>query len=578
MTQRKGQIMRLKDAACRNCYKCVRICPVNAISLTEDQACIEEERCIFCGKCYMVCPQDARDIIGDEYRVKGLIKNGKKVYASISSAFSTYFSSSSLKQMGAVLKKLGFFHVEETAVGGNRIISEYTDIIKKKELTNLISTMCPSTNYMIQKYFPDLVKWMCPVDTPLEAHAKMMKAAYGDDIEVVGIGPCIAGHRLTSSWNTGSCLSAYLTYEELENWMNEDGIEIGDEDPDTFPVSDYRGRYLDEEGGIFRALPSDIKYEYKLWEISGASRTKDMLKGMNAENTDGNFMVISACANHCLGGPIVRLAHRDTFESKDRWLRSIKEGDDNAGFNLSENADVDVRKEFLPMTVEIPEVPPATVKYYLSLIGRNKAGSMLDCAGCGYNTCIEKAKAAAQGMADPYMCIPHSREKAEARSNHLFDNSPSGVVVMDRAFSIMEVNPVAETILGISAGDAKNRNMADFIDPEFLGRAVMKEVRSVHERTLSEPLQKLLDLTFFRVEGHDFYMLLMDDRTEIAARLEKEQRIREETMDVTKKVVEKQMRIAQEIASLLGETTAETKLALNRLKNTLELDEESRWT
>ena len=42
-----------------------------------------------------------------------------------------------------------------------------------------------------------LVQWMCPVDTPLEAHAKMMRAAYGDDIRVVGIGPCIAYHRLS---------------------------------------------------------------------------------------------------------------------------------------------------------------------------------------------------------------------------------------------------------------------------------------------------------------------------------------------------------------------------------------------
>ena len=112
----RGLIMRLKDADCKNCYKCVRFCPVKAISLTEDQATIEEDRCIYCGKCYMVCPQDARDLISDLDRVKWMIKRGEKVYVSISSAFSTYFNTTSLKAMGAVLKKLGVQRVEETAI------------------------------------------------------------------------------------------------------------------------------------------------------------------------------------------------------------------------------------------------------------------------------------------------------------------------------------------------------------------------------------------------------------------------------------------------------------------------------
>jgi iron only hydrogenase large subunit-like protein/uncharacterized Fe-S cluster-containing protein len=569
--------MRLKSANCKNCYKCVRFCPVKAISLTEDQATIEEERCIFCGKCYMVCPQDARDLLGDLDRVKMMIKQGEKVYVSISSAFSTYFSSTSLKAMGAVLKKLGVTRVEETAIGGNRVIEEYTKIIKSHEYKNIISTLCPSTNFMIQKYFPNLVKWMCPVDTPLEAHAKMMRAAYGDDIKIVGIGPCIAEHKLSDMTQSGELIDAFLTYEELEMWMKESGVEIAEEDPETQPVSDYRGRYLDEDGGLFRALPADIKYGYKLWEVNGASRTKEMLAGMSSEDTDNYCVVISACANNCLGGPIVRLAHRDTFESKDRWLSSIKEGVEKSGRNLSEEAVVDIHKEFKPLPIKQATPTKEEIDFFLSLIGRKHKEDHLDCGGCGYNTCTAKAVAVFRGMADPFMCIPQSRDKAEAKSNLLFDNAPNGVAVMDKEFNIIEINPVAEGILGISTVEAAGHNMTEFIDSDFLEKSSLKEVKATHERMFVQSLEKLIDLTFFKITGHDISMLLMTDRTEIAAKAEEEHKIRKETIDVTQKVVEKQMRIAQEIASLLGETTAETKLALNKLKNSLTMEDENRW-
>lgn len=569
--------MKLKDADCKNCYKCVRFCPVKAISITEDQAKIEEDLCIYCGKCYMVCPQDARDMLGDLERVKRMIRNGEKVYVSISSAFSTYFNTTSLRAMGAALKKLGVTRVEEMAVGGNRVIEEYVKIIESGEYKNIISTICQSTNFLIQKYYPSLVKWMCPVDTPLEAHAKMMRAAYGDDIKIVGIGTCIAHHKMTDISYGGDLIDAFVTYEELDLWMKEEGVEIAEEDPETYPVSNYRGRYLDEDGGLFRALPNDIKYKYKLWEVNGASRTKEMFAGMSAERTQNYCISVSACANSCLGGPIVRLAHRDTFESKDRWLTSIKEGVDNAGFNESENAVVDVRKKFESMHVKKAVPTKEELDFFLSLIGRENKEDRLDCGGCGYSSCMAKAVAVFNGMADPFMCIPQSRDKAEAKSNLLFDYSPSGVAVLDKELKIIEINPIAENILGISDKEATGHSITEFIEKDFMEKAVLKELSVVKERIMCKDIEKLLDLTFFKVAGHNISMLVMDDRTEIAARYEESQKIQRETLEVTQHVVEKQMRIAQEIASLLGETTAETKLALNKLKKSISMDDENGW-
>ena len=273
----------------------------------------------------------------------------------------------------------------------------------------------------------------------------------------------------------------------------------------------------------------------------------------------------------------MRLAHKDTFESKDRWLTSIKEGVEHAGVNPSEQADVDVHKEFVKRPLKRNVPTPEDIEYFLSLIGRGKKEDRLDCGGCGYNTCRAKAVAVFEGMADPFMCIPQSRDKAEAKSNLLFDNSPSGVVVLDKSFKIIEVNPVAKGILGLDDGDGSEHYMTEFLDKELLEKSSMKEVKATHDRVYSDPLRKLLDLTYFKITGHDIAMLVMDDRTEMAEQIEEERKMRKETLDVTQKVVEKQMIIAQEIASLLGETTAETKLALNKLKNSLAMDDKDGW-
>ena len=65
---------------------------------------------------------------------------------------------------------------------------------------------------------------------------------------------------------------------------------------------------------------------------------------------------------------------------------------------------------------------------------------------------------------------------------------------------------------------------------------------------------------------------VMKDITEKKEYEDRLNSVKLETLSTTDEVIKKQMRVAQEIASLLGETTAETKVALLKLKNTLQND------
>ena len=68
-----------------------------------------------------------------------------------------------------------------------------------------------------------------------------------------------------------------------------------------------------------------------------------------------------------------------------------------------------------------------------------------------------------------------------------------------------------------------------------------------------------------------FHMMVcsMRDITNEETEREKKKQITRQTVEVADKVVEKQMRIVQEIASLLSETAAETKIALAKLKESV---------
>ena len=568
----KEPVMKLKEANCKNCYKCVRVCPVKAIRVLDERAEIVEDRCIYCGKCYVVCPQDARDLAGDLDRVKMMIQAQEKVYFSISSALTVYFPEANLRSLAFLLKKLGAVRVEETSEGAGRMVQEYSEILYQHDMKNAISSYCPSTNFLIQKYYPHLTQWMIPVETPLEIHARMMRAAYGEDIRVVGVGPCIAYHKLANIAEDGRLIDAYLTFEELEEWFREENLQISEEDPDTIYCSSYRWKYLDEPQGLTKALPGQIKYNYNMWEMNGETKAASMFR--HSSEMNNYFMTITACSSSCLGGPISRLHRKDDFISKDRWLAKLWKEVSRDTRNPSEETEVEVQKVYDPMPFEQNKPGKEDLEYILSLVGKQSKKDMLNCGGCGYSTCVEKAVAVYQGMADPFMCIPNARDKAEAQSNLLFDNSPNGVLVLDQDFRILDANSVAQQLLGVGVDQLKGDAASEYLSDEFLMHARYKETEVIRETVDCKKIGKILSITFFKIKRHDIAMAILHDRTDHARRIQEVESIREETINVTQDVIEKQMRIAQEIASLLGETTAESKLAFNRLRNLLMVKDE----
>ena len=144
------EVLKLKKSNCKNCYKCIRHCPVKSIRFSGNQAHIIGNECILCGKCFVVCPQDAKEIVDETEKVKVMLQSGEPVYVSLAPSFVANYEDSSVQDLCGALEKLGFSGVEETAVGATIVKTEYERMLREEKRNVLISSCCHSVNLLIQ--------------------------------------------------------------------------------------------------------------------------------------------------------------------------------------------------------------------------------------------------------------------------------------------------------------------------------------------------------------------------------------------------------------------------------------------
>ena len=214
--------LTLKKSNCKNCYKCIRHCPVKAIRFSGNQAHIIGDECILCGHCFVVCPQNAKEIVNETEKVKVLLQ-AYPVYVSLAPSFIANYEGVGINAMRRALKKLGFADVEETALGATVVKNEYDRLLREEKRDIVISSCCHSVNLLIQKYFPKELPYLADVLSPMQAHCQDLKKRH-PGAKTVFIGPCVAKKDEASHYD--GIVDAVLTYEELTEWLGSEGITL----------------------------------------------------------------------------------------------------------------------------------------------------------------------------------------------------------------------------------------------------------------------------------------------------------------------------------------------------------------
>ncbi len=551
-----------KKTNCKNCYKCIRNCPVKSIRFADNQAHIVKEQCILCGECFKACPQNAKQIRNDIAMVKDMISSGKPVYASIAPSFAANFAGSNLQTMEAVLKQLGFAGAEETALGATIVKEQYNELIKSQEANVIISSCCHTVNTLIQKYYPEALPYLAKVVSPMQAHCMKLKEEHPDAYTVF-IGPCISKKDEADQYP--GIVDCVLTFEELSGWLQEEQVEVLTSNPSSEDGEEGRARLFPIPGGIIRSMfPMQIDYNYIT--IDGIDKCKDAITNIIEGNLNHCFIEMSACGGSCIGGPAMAKEHRKPISDYISINNYAKEKD----FNVSSPAKDRLIKNFSYLGFHNLMPGSSAIKEILHKMGKSSSDQELNCGSCGYNTCREKAIAVFQGKADLTMCLPFLKEKAENFSDNIIYNMPNGVIVLNEELEVQQINRAAKQILNIvSKGDILGEPVMRILNPTVYLQ-VMTSGRNVRDKlTYLDDYEKYVEETIIYDKTYHIIISIMKDVTlEENSRLKKDQ-INQQTISIADKVIEKQMRVVQEIASLLGETTAETKIALTNLKETL---------
>ena len=551
--------LTLKKSNCKNCYKCIRHCPVKAIRFSGNQAHIISDECILCGQCFVVCPQNAKEIVNETEKAKVLLQSGDPVYVSLAPSFIANYDGVGIEAMREAIMKLGFADVEETAIGATIVKNEYDRILKEEKKDILISSACHSINLLIQKYFPRAMEYLADVVSPMQAHCKLLKQRH-PNAKTVFIGPCVA--KKDEAEHYEGIVDAVLTFEELTSWLASERIELRREVKDN-PRS--RARYFPTTGGILKTMAQDAP-DYTYIAIDGVENCMAAVKDIEAGKLSKCFIEMSACVGSCIGGPVMEKAHHSTV--KDYVAVSGYAGAKDFAVKQPGKAEISKRFEY----IERRTFPPteAEIQNILRLMGKFEPSHELNCGSCGYNTCREKAIAIYHGKAEASMCLPFLMDKAESLSDSIIKNTPNGIIVLNEKLEVQQINAAAQKIMNIRyPSDVLGDQVVRILDPRcFID--VLKSGRNMHsQRVFLAEYKRYVEQTI--VHDHDTRMLIciMRDVTDEENEREKKENISRQTVEVADRVVDKQMRVVQEIASLLGETVAETKIALAKLKESI---------
>lgn len=554
-----------EQTKCRDCYKCVRICPVKAIKVENNSAQIIQENCIYCGRCVNICPTEAKKIRNDVPSVKELIKSGRKVILSIAPSWSSGLFGSA-DAMISTFKSMGFCGVSETAMGAQLVSQNLADDLNTLE-SLAVSSACPTIVELFKKYYPEQVNSLTPYLSPLGAHSVFLKETYGDDIAVVFAGPCIA--KKLEADNPDSPVDLVLTFDEVYNWIEDDHIIVskeGDETDSFIPYSAAESTLYALEGGMIGSIKScDSPETMPLIPVSGISHIIEALKGIDPN--DKMFLELLSCPGGCVNG--------SGFNSEDKQFLYRKKSLEyhQKALSSSENKHIPlvIDKEKVRYTYsaekllytddfDAEEIAAAMVE-----LGKVNEEDFLDCGACGYNSCNDFAIAYLRGMGEKQMCITTMRKRAQKKVDMLLRTLPMGVVIINSAMNIAECNSEFVKLFSDLDFEPDEKIIQNFVDlpiNKFIDLSSdLEEILTGNKNLFQKRIKyndQFLRVSFFAIEKLNLAGVIFQDITSTSLK-------REVVIKKAEEVITKSLQSVQQIASLLGENAAETEIILRSL-------------
>lgn len=558
-------ILEFKKVNCKDCYKCVRYCPVKSIRVKDHAASILAGECILCGNCTIVCPQHAKEDINDVPMIKVLMSKHETVIAIVAPSFAAYFNIS-FETMKSTLKKLGFADVFEVAEGAHVVKNEYERLVAENPDQTWITSSCASVNYYIKRHRPEAAKYLLPVLTPMKALAKILRERY-PEAKFVFIGPCLS--KKGEAFENGSGVSAVLLFEELEDWLAEENIVVHEDE--SFRNQPRLSRLFPMSGGILATMKQEPGINYL--PISGFDGVKQTIEDVIDGKLPHCFIEMNFCKGGCVGGPSFRRKELGTLRGAVKTRQAASTTIYDEDYNVPET--LDYSTTFQTKRVFRLEPTKAQIEAVLRQMDKFSPEDELNCGMCGYSTCREKARAVLFGKAEIDMCMPYIRKRAENYAGKIIDSVPSGILAIDMSLNISQANPAACDIFGVDATSLVGQPIGTILDENDFVNLLASDEDTLMTSIYLPDYGLYLDETLQVNRDANLIICILKNVTEEKTRHRRAMQKRQQTAAIADEIVEKQLRMVHEIASLLGETASETKIAISDLKESVMMEDDN---
>ncbi|MEN6644973.1 MAG: [Fe-Fe] hydrogenase large subunit C-terminal domain-containing protein [Armatimonadia bacterium] len=557
-----SQVVFTNKARCRDCYRCVRVCPVKAISMHKGQAFVEENRCLACGTCIRECPQGAKQFRNDIERAVRLISSGKPVAVSLAPSFAAAYSDWERKRLPSALRKLGFSYVAETAIGAYQVAVATAQFVSEHVGKPHVCTACPAVVSYVERYRPELVDTLVPIVSPMIAHARQIKEKLGPDSKVVFIGPCVAKKAEADRPEHAGLVDCVLTFRELAEWLERDDISLAACEESNFDQEpEGEARFFPVVGGSIRtsALSTDVT-SGDVISVSGVEEVRDVLDSLR-DNPRPVVIEPLFCLQGCVNGPAMT-ADRNVYERRQALLGYAAEHPGAEG-GPTEAEPLHAAFSATRLDEDKP-VREEDIKRILALTGKLTAEDELNCGACGYNSCRDKAIAVLRGLAEPEMCIPYMKRLAEQRSDLIMETSPNGIVILDEKLTIIAMNPTFRKFFMCSEA-CLGKPISYLMDPDPFERLISGEEEVIEMTARHDRYKLVTHQIMYALREQRQYVGIFVNITSTHDSQKQLDTLRAQTLSQARELLEHQISMAQKIAQFLGESTAQGEQLVENL-------------
>lgn len=559
-------------ARCRDCYRCLRSCPVKAIRMQKGQAYVDEKRCIACGTCIRECPQKAKTFRHDIDIAQSLIENGNFVVASVAPSFAAVFNSWQRMRLASALRALGFRYVGQTSRGAYQVSAHTAKMIgEDNDMHSYIGTACPALVNYVEKYRPELVSNLLPLVSPMIAHAKMLKEKLGKEAKIIFIGPCVAKKSEIIRPEIAGFVDCVLTFSELMLWFEQRGVNLATCEESNFDEKPlHLAQLYPLPGGSLKTSGMDDDgLNIASLRVDAIENVREVFRDIPLESS---YKLIEPlfCSQGCINGPGIDI-NRNLFERRKDIIEydieisaisSVPALEDESLFKASfakeENIFHEVSEE------EIQQILERTGKYDLQ--------QQLNCGACGYDSCREKAIAVAHDMAEPEMCMSYMRQLAERRTDHLFSTTPNGIVILDEEMNILSVNPAFKKFFTCSDA-VVGRHISYLMDPAPFEKLISSVTDSLDMTVYHRSYNLLCRELLYTLKQEKQIVGIFINITSQQEQEKKLNQIRSQTIEQAHELLEHQIKMAQNIAQFLGESTAKGEELVRKLMSLSDSDD-----